>query len=688
MRAAAAERVDLPVSGMTCAACARSIQGALSATPGVERAGVNLATNTATVEFDPARARVADFIAAIEGLGYGVPQSDAPRDEGPSYRRLVAAILLAAPVMALGMSHGALRIAHPAWIQLALTIPVIFYSAGPIYAAAWSAVRHRSANMNTLIALGTGTAFLYSLYETFRGGHEVYYEAAAAIVALVLLGRALEARARGRASAAIRGLTDLQPPKARVFRDGAESEIAVEELRVGDVVVVRPGERVPADGTILEGESAVDESMLTGESLPVDKRVGDSVFAGTMNFSGAFRLRAAKTGRGAVLQQMIELVRQAQGSRAPVARLADIVSGYFTAGVLLAAMVTFTAWLFFAPAATAMVNAVAVLIVACPCALGLATPVAIMVGTGRGAARGILIKGGEALEMACKIDTVVFDKTGVLTEGKPRVTRVLPVGGMGEDELLCLAASAESYSEHPLGRAIVEAAAGRGMALRPVTGFAAVAGQGVRAGVSGREVWVGRAAGQPGVSVTIDGAPVGSIEIADTVKPEAAETVRRLRDAGMGVHMLTGDGRATAEKVARAVGIADVLAEATPAEKAAFVKRLQAEGRRVAMAGDGVNDAPALAQSDLGMAMGGGSDIAIQAGQVTLMGGDLGRVPETLELSRRTMRTIRENLFWAFAYNTLAIPMAAMGYLSPILASAAMALSSLTVVGNSIRGRR
>ena len=685
MSAAPSARVDLPVSGMTCAACARSIEGALAGTPGVERARVNLATNTATVEYDPAQAGLTDFVAAIEGLGYGVPKADSPPQEEPSNRRLLVAAILAVPVLVLGMSHGALAVPYSTWIQLALTLPVMFYSGAPIYAAAWIALRHRSANMNSLIALGTGAAFLYSLYQTFRGAHDAYYEAAAAIIALVLLGRALEGRARGRASLAIRGLMKLQPPTAHVLRDGAETETPMEDVRVGDVLVVRPGERVPVDGTVLAGESAVDESMLTGESLPVDKRAGDAVYAGTMNCSGGFRLQAAKVGRGAVLQQMIELVRQAQGSRAPVARLADVVSGYFTGGVLLAAVVTFVVWLFFAPFATAMVNAVAVLIIACPCALGLATPTAIMVGTGRGAQRGILIKGGEALEMAYKIDIILFDKTGAITEGKPRVTRILPAAGFTESQLLGLAAAAEGYSEHPLGRAIVEAAIERGLPATEAAGFSSTAGHGVRATVAGRQVSVGRSGGQPGVSVTVDGLPAGAIEIADAIKPEAAEAVRRLRDMGIEVWMLTGDHRATAEAVAAATGIEHVLAEVQPAEKAAQVKQLQAAGRRVAMAGDGINDAAALAQADLGIAMGAGADIAMEASDITLMRGDLRAVAQAIELSRRTMRIIRQNLFWAFAYNAVAIPVAAFGLLSPVLASAAMALSSVTVVANSLR---
>jgi Cu+-exporting ATPase len=686
-----AEEVELPIGGMTCAACARAVEGQLSSSEGVDRASVNFATRTAQVVFDPSRTRIENLIAAVEEIGYEVPQQPMEVAEAAEARdlrrRLIVGLAFAAPVFALGMME------RLPLVQLALTIPVLGFSGWPFYRDAWKAARHRSANMNTLVALGTGAAFVYSVWAVFRGA-AVYFEAAAVIVALVLVGRMLEARARGHASDAIRRLLHLQPAMARVIRDEIETEVPLELVFPGDTVVVRPGDRIPVDGTVADGASEVDESMLTGESVPAAKAVGAQVFAGTMNGSGAFRFKATKVGRNTALARIIELVKRAQGSKAPVSRLADVVSGYFTMAVLAIALVTFVGWMFFAPVGTALVNAVAVLIIACPCAMGLATPTAIMAASGRGAERGILIKDGEALEMAARVNTVVLDKTGTLTTGKLAVVGVRSLNGLPANEIARLAASVEQWSEHPIARAIVASAAGAPLEFG--VDFRALPGRGAEAKVAGHHIYVGR--GEAGsVTVEIDGTAAGTFEIADSIRPEASESVRRLRDLGVDVWMITGDNRSTALAVAREAGIPEshILAEVLPEAKERKVGQLRSEGRRVAMVGDGVNDAPALASADVGIAIGAGTDVAVETGEIVLMRSDLRGVPEALKLARRTLRIIRENLFWAFAYNVVGIPIAAgalypfTGWtLSPMIASAAMALSSVSVVTNSLRLRR
>jgi len=659
-------------------------------------------------------------------------------EQGVLLRKVIVGAALSLPVLVIAMSHGKIEFLNQPWInwlQLVLTTPVVVWCGSQFYRMAWIGLKHFRANMDSLVALGTGTAFLYSIAATIwpgfftvvQGGEmghmtmvPVYYEAAAVIIVLVLLGKLFEARATGNTSAAIRRLIGLQAKTARVVRAGQELDIPVEQVIVGDTVIVRPGEKIPVDGKVESGDSSIDESMLTGESIPVEKKPGDSVFGATINTTGALTFSATKVGKDTALQQIVRLVQEAQGSKAPIARLADTISGYFTPAVLAIATITFIVWYFAAPVdsrlSMALLTFVSVLIIACPCALGLATPTAIMVGTGRGAEHGILIKGGEALETAHKLTAIILDKTGTITAGKPALTDVRALPGVTEPDLVRLAASAERRSEHPLAAAIVEGAKSRGLTLAEPSTFKAVIGNGIEATVEGRAVLIGKralladrgidtsaldalagelaAAGKTPMYAAIDGKPAGLIAVADRVKPESKAAIEQMQKMGLRVAMITGDNAKTAAAVASEVGIPPdmVFAEVLPADKAGHVKRLQNQGLVVGMVGDGINDAPALAQADIGLAMGTGTDVAIEASDITLIRGDLSSVPDAIALSRATMRTIKQNLFWAFIYNALGIPIAAgvlfpfTGWLlSPVIASAAMAFSSVSVVLNSLR---
>jgi Cu+-exporting ATPase len=772
----AGAKVDIPVQGMTCAACQASVQKALQRQPGVVDASVNLMMKNAAVTYDPAVTRPEALVEAIRDTGY---EAELPRPEQTAFeeqeardraneeefRNLrrkalasgavgVVAMIVSMPLMASGTHRGpvadpfmrwamesltpALRAALPwlyriepailSWSLLALTLGVMAWAGRHFYVRAWSGFRHHSADMNTLVAVGTGAAFLYSALATVAPGFflsrgvapDVYYEAVVIIIALILTGNAFEARAKSRTSAALRGLVALQPKTARVLREAQEVDVPVETVKSGDTVAVRPGERIPVDGEVLSGASAVDESMLTGESMPVEKTAGDRVIGGTINRTGAFRYRATTLGADSVLAQIVRLMRDAQGSRAPIQRLADRVSGIFVPVVLSLAIATFVVWYVAdGSAVRAFAAAVAVLIIACPCAMGLAVPTAVMVATGKGAELGTLIKGGEALQRAGDVTTVLLDKTGTITEGRPTVTDVIPAPGAprGADELLRVVAALESSSEHPLADAVVRHARERNLAFMTPEEFQSVTGQGVVGVVEGSFVAAGNEGlmadyaadpaplaadaerltgeGKTPVYVAIDGRLAGLLAVADPLKATTREAVARLKKMGLEVVLLTGDNRRTAEAIAREAGIDRVVAGVLPEGKVAEVRRLQQAGQVVAMVGDGINDAPALSAADLGIAIGTGADVAVEASDVTLMRGDPRGIASAVELSRRTMRTMRQNLFWAFIYNVIGIPIAAgvlypaFGILlSPILASAAMAFSSVSVVANSLRLRR
>lgn len=743
--------IELGVVGMTCAACVRRVEKAVLAVPGVHDAHVNLVTKHATVTVDSSAASVDAIASAIEAVGYE-PVVDSSVEEDPSASRatamaaadareeqslrrdLVIVALLSLPLLVVAMSHGLLpwtETTSGRWLQFALATPVVFGPGRRFFRLAWSVAKHRAADMNTLVAIGAGAAWTYSTVALVGPGlfphashgqlPHLYFEAAAAVLTFVLLGKMLETRARKRLADAVHGLISLQPKTARRLREGREEEVPIARLRTRDELLVRPGERIPADAEVLHGSSAVDESMLTGESLPIDKTAGDSVYGGTLNQGGALTLRVRTAGKGSALARIVEAVEQAQGSKAPIARLADTVSGIFVPVVLAVAIVTLIAWIAWAPSAEGVAAGVerfvAVLVIACPCALGLATPAAVAVATGRGAELGILVKGGAALEAASRVDRVLLDKTGTLTEGKPTLSDLIDLAGEGDDRLLSLIASAELPSEHPVARAVVDAARARGLAVGLAEGFRMSPGDGIEATVEGRALRIGTARwlrevgvstaaleahaerlaakGRSSFFVSIEGKLSGLVAVADAVSPGSLAAVAEMVALGIDVAMVTGDRAATANAVAAELGIKEIIADVKPEDKARAVARERTRGHVVAMVGDGINDAPALAAAHVGIAIGSGADIAVAAADLALLRRGIGGLPLALRLARATLRTIRQNLFWAFAYNVIGIPIAAgalyrwTGWqLSPIIASAAMSLSSVSVLVNSLRLRR
>jgi Cu+-exporting ATPase len=733
-------RVDLPITGMTCANCAMNVERSVKKLPGVKDANVNFASERASVEYFPSMTGLDEIVQAVEKAGFGavLPQDEEIEDAEAAARRaeiqdqtrkFVTGVIFAAPlfVLSMGRDFGLLGAwSHAPWVNWffwALATPVQFYTGWDYYTGGWKSLRNGSANMDVLVAMGSSVAYFYSLALLLYPplGHHVYFETSAVIITLIKLGKMLEARTKGRTGGAIRKLMGLRPKTATVVREGRETEVPIERIQAGDLIVVRPGESVPVDGEVVEGASSVDESMLTGEPLPVDKSPGDGITGGTINQEGLLKFRATRVGKDTALARIIRLVREAQGSKAPIQALADRVAAVFVPAVIGIALVTFVIWWIAGDAfVPAMIRLVAVLVIACPCALGLATPTAIMAGMGKGAERGILFKSSEALETAAKLDTVVLDKTGTLTRGEPAVVDVVATGSLsGEDEVLRLAAAVERGSEHPLGKAVVREADRRGISLAEPEDFLASRGAGVRARVEGRRVSVGRPGwneetgsdlaalektiqdlqgqGKTVMVLTLEGEAAGLVAVADTLKPESRQAVDELHRLGLRVAMLTGDNEQTARAIAREAGIDEVAANVRPEDKSNRVQAFQEEGRRVGMVGDGINDAPALARADVGLAIGTGTDVAIETGGVILASGDLTGVPRALTLSRTTMRTIRQNLFWAFAYNVALIPIAAgvlnpfeslpflLRQLHPILAALAMALSSVTVVSNSLR---
>lgn len=732
---ASADQATLQITGMTCAACANRIEKGLNRLPGVEQANVNLALETAQVRYEPGQVSLDQIMNKVSQLGYGAvlkpseqeSEDIRAREITRQKRKLIVSAVLSFPLLWAMAGHFSFtswiwtpELFMNPWFQLILATPVQFVIGAGFYIGAYKALRNRSANMDVLVALGTSAAYFYSLYLSLDAlsmphGHtpQLYYETSSILITLILLGKWFEALAKGRSSQAIKTLMGLQAKTALVVKDGVETVVPIETVVPGDLLIVKPGEKIPVDGVVVGGSSAVDESMLTGESIPVEKKEGDAVIGATVNKNGVLRIEASRVGSETVLAQIIRVVEEAQGSKAPIQRVADVISGIFVPIVVGIAIVTFLVWFFLVEPGSfseALEKAIAVLVIACPCALGLATPTSIMAGSGRAAEYGILFKGGEHLETAQGLDTIVLDKTGTITRGQPELRQVVPAEGVDDAELLRLVGAAERGSEHPLAEAVVAGARARGHELPEATAFEAVPGHGISAVVQDRRVLAGtrrlmaregvdasaalqamaelEQAGNTVLLVAVDGAYAGMVAVSDTVKDTSKAAVARLKEMGLHVVMITGDNERTAKAIAAEVGIDEVLAEVLPEGKAAEVKKLQEQGRKVAMVGDGINDAPALAIADVGIAIGTGTDVAMEAADVTLMRGDLHGVPDAIAMSKRTMGNIKQNLFWALAYNTIGIPVAAAGFLAPWLAGAAMALSSVSVVLNALRLQR
>jgi Cu+-exporting ATPase len=712
----------LLIEGMTCAACSNRVEKALNKLEGVEKANVNLSSNKALVFYNPSKVNEQSLIQAVEKAGYKAEiLSEEDKEKAKLLREkeikslkrsLVLSALLTLPLVVAMFFHiaGEMNILTNGYFQLLLATPVQFIIGSRFYKGAYHSLRGKAANMDVLIALGTSAAYFYSVYNLINGVHEYYFEASAVIITLILFGKLLEAIAKGKTSDAIKKLMELRPKTARIYREGKEIEIPIDDINVGDVIVIRPGESLPVDGVVIEGASSVDESMLTGESIPVEKKEGDTVIGATLNKTGSFKFKATKVGKDTMLSQIISMVEDAQGSKAPVQRLADKISGIFVPVVLGIALVTFIVFYNIDSFNTGLINAVSVLVIACPCALGLATPTAIMVGTGKGAEHGILVKSGEHLELAHKLTTIVLDKTGTITKGSPEVVYIENFKNIDENELIEISAAVENTSEHPLGEAVVNYAKAKNIEFKETKDFNAIPGKGIKALYNGKKVAIGNRAlikenlieietnieekiadledkGQTVIIVSIDNEISGIIGIADKIKESSYNAIKQMKEMGLEIYMITGDNERTAKAIAREISIENVIAEVLPENKEKIVTKLKNEGKTVGMVGDGINDAPALASSDVGFAIGTGTDIAIEAADITLIKGDLNGVVTAIRLSHRTMRIIKQNLFWAFFYNTIGIPFAALGYLNPMIAGAAMAFSSVSVVSNSLRLR-